>query len=79
MKKKLGTCVAAALTIFAGATHLAASVELGAAEILACTAVDAAYAQGYADGDCRSDGYTGGHVTSCNSTTGEFTYNCYST
>lgn len=74
MKRKLWTCFAAALTIFAGSSYLAAPAE--AAEALqACSIREATYAQGYADGYCQAEGGSGGVVTSCDSS--GFYFYCY--
>lgn len=57
---KRGACLIAAGITIAGATHLARPAH--AQGQAACTATQAAYAQGYADGFC---GGAGGTVDSC--------------
>jgi hypothetical protein len=79
-RKKLGTCIAALLITLAGATYLAAPAQ-AASKMMPCGASDAGYAQGYADGFCQEEGYTGGKVTSCNNPgdggQSTFTFYCY--
>lgn len=77
-RKKLGTCIAAGLITFGGATYLA--TPAAAKTMGDCSARQEAYAQGYADGSCQASGYSGGYVTSCSSpdpTTIDFYYVCY--
>ena len=45
----------------------------------ACTADQMAYAQGFSDATCASQGYSGSGVSSCTQVNGSFTWNfaCY--
>lgn len=80
-RKKLGSCIAAALITLGGASYLA--TPAAAAGMMAdCTAGQRAYAAGYADGFCKGIGGSYGVVTSCASDPTkidnfEFYFDCY--
>ena len=75
---KLGTCLAATAIIGAASTALARSSEN--ANPVACSSTDRSYADGYANGNCTSNGGSGGTVTSCTDNgngTITFSWYCY--
>ena len=77
-KFKLGACVAALAVIGTAATVLAAPVPTASMKM--CSSADRSYAQGYANGNCTSNGGSGGTVTGCNDNgdgTITFSWTCY--
>ncbi len=79
-RKKLGSCLAAALVTLTGATYLAnpahAAVNMNMA---ACSDYEWGYVDGSSSAECQSQGYRGGYAGSCNSDPTQLTYSvsCY--